>query len=136
MTTFYEGQKNWSGKIIVLQFENVYLTFYFRHLRSVLLQNNRLIRTPWMLSRPEYFPSLKNIATGGNPLISEEESPPRKQKQHDRNNPTSKSNKKTTANHFESDSGVASSHEEEWASNNSGKKYANLNALFKHLIKA
>lgn len=91
-----------------------------RHLRSVLLQNNRLIRTPWMLSRPEYFPALKNIATGGNPLISEEESPPRKQKQHDRNNPTSKSNK-TTANNFESDSGVASSHEEEWASNNSGK---------------
>ena len=87
-----------------------------------------------MLSRPEYFPTLKNIATGGNPLISEEESPPRKQKQHDRNNPTSKSNK-TTANNFESDSGVASSHEEEWASNNSGKKYANLNALFKHLIK-
>ena len=81
-----------------------------------------------MLSRPEYFPTLKNIATGGNPLISEEESPPRKQKQHDRNNPTSKSNKKTTANNFESDSGVASSHEEEWASNNSGKKYANLNA--------
>ena len=87
-----------------------------------------------MLSHPEYFPALKNIATGGNPLISEEESPPRKQKQHDRNNPTSKSNK-TTANNFESDSGVASSHEEEWASNNSGKKYANLNALFKHLIK-